>query len=120
MKDRMKDTSGLVNNQEEKKVDIKNPTGIVVENEDDKKLSNWEKKYVYQTYDKIAAHFSKTRYKPWPKVESFLNSLEDGSIVIDVGCGNGKYLGIENRERLNLIGTDRCENLLTICRDRIE
>jgi ubiquinone/menaquinone biosynthesis C-methylase UbiE len=51
-----------------------------------------EKKYVYDVYDKIAPHFSSTRYKPWPMVVSFLESLETGSIVADVGCGNGKYL----------------------------
>lgn len=27
-----------------------------------------EKKHVYQVYDKIAPHFSHTRYKPWPKI----------------------------------------------------
>ena len=25
-----------------------------------------EKKHVYEVYDKIAPHFSNTRYKPWP------------------------------------------------------
>ena len=28
-----------------------------------------EKKYVYDIYEKIAPHFSSTRYKPWPKIE---------------------------------------------------
>ena len=28
-----------------------------------------ETKYVYETYDAIAPHFSHTRYKPWPKVK---------------------------------------------------
>lgn len=27
-----------------------------------------EKKHVYEVYDKIAPHFSHTRYKPWPKI----------------------------------------------------
>jgi len=52
-----------------------------------------EKEHVYEVYEKIAPHFSNTRYKPWPKVEEFMNSLPPGSIVADVGCGNGKYLG---------------------------
>lgn len=30
-----------------------------------------EKKYVYEVYDKIADHFSNTRYKPWPRVVEF-------------------------------------------------
>jgi len=31
-----------------------------------------EKEHVYDVYDKIAPHFSHTRYKPWPKVKQFL------------------------------------------------
>ena len=61
-------------------------------------------------YDKIAPHFSHTRYKPWPKVAEFLNKLDDGSIVADVGCGNGKYLGV-NKD-LHMVRTDRSQNLL--------
>ena len=56
-----------------------------------------EKEHVYDVYEKIAPHFSNTRYKPWPRVEQFLNSLPQGSIVLDVGCGNGKYLGCNNK-----------------------
>lgn len=44
-----------------------------------------EKKHVYDVYDKIAPHFSHTRYKPWPKVASYLNKLEKGSLNADVG-----------------------------------
>jgi ubiquinone/menaquinone biosynthesis C-methylase UbiE len=53
-----------------------------------------EKQHVYEVYEKIAPHFSHTRYKPWPKIAEHLNSLTEGSIVADVGCGNGKYLGV--------------------------
>lgn len=74
-----------------------------------------EKKHVYEVYDKIAPHFSNTRYKPWPKVCDFLNSLDDASIVADVGCGNGKYLGIN--KQLQMVGTDRSFNLLGCARD---
>ena len=28
-----------------------------------------EKEHVYDVYEKIAPHFSNTRYKPWPRVE---------------------------------------------------
>jgi hypothetical protein len=34
--------------------------------------------------------------------------------VADVGCGNGKYLGIN--ENIFIIGTDRSENLIEICK----
>ena len=44
---------------------------------------------MHGVYNTISSHFSHTRYKPWPKVVEFLESLEDGSWVADVGCGNG-------------------------------
>lgn len=76
-----------------------------------------EKKHVYEVYDKIAPHFSNTRYKPWPLIQKYIDALPVGSLNIDVGCGNGKYLGC-NRQNVFSIGTDRSINLLGICRDR--
>ena len=73
-----------------------------------------EKQHVYEVYEKIAPHFSNTRYKPWPMIVEHLNSLPDGSIVADVGCGNGKYLGVN--PKLHMIGTDRSFNLIGCAR----
>lgn len=52
-----------------------------------------ETTHVHSVYEKIAGHFSETRHKPWPNVMNFVASLDVGSILVDVGCGNGKYLG---------------------------
>ena len=78
--------------------------------------TDMEKQHVYEVYDKIAPHFSNTRYKPWPKIAAYLNSLPDGAIVADVGCGNGKYLGVN--PNLHMIGTDRSFNLISCARQR--
>lgn len=74
-----------------------------------------EKQHVYEVYEKIAPHFSNTRYKPWPKIAAFLNDLPDGSIVADIGCGNGKYLGVNSK--IQMIGTDRSFNLIGCARE---
>lgn len=74
-----------------------------------------EKEFVHATYEHIAEHFSNTRYKPWPKVENFLQGLDQTSLVLDIGCGNGKYL-VSNP--VTRIGTDRTQNLLEICANR--
>ncbi|EKG03914.1 hypothetical protein TCSYLVIO_005026 [Trypanosoma cruzi] len=50
-----------------------------------------EREHVLKVYDAIASHFSSTRYKAWPKVQAFIESLPKYSLVADVGCGNGKY-----------------------------
>jgi ubiquinone/menaquinone biosynthesis C-methylase UbiE len=75
----------------------------------------YERKYVHDTYNKIASHFSATRYRPWPQVESFLKSLSPDSIMVDVGCGNGKNLGISPGISF---GCDICPKLLDIARER--
>lgn len=74
-----------------------------------------EKNYVQDTYDSIATEFSGTRYKKWPKVKAFLEGLPRGSLLLDVGCGNGKYL--DNSSTINL-GCDISHGLLSICRSR--
>lgn len=35
--------------------------------------TDMEKKHVYEVYEKIAPHFSNTRYKPWPKIKKYLD-----------------------------------------------
>lgn len=60
----------------------------------DQEASQLEQEYVHRVYEEIAGHFSSTRHTPWPHIVQFLKSLPNGSIVADIGCGNGKYLGI--------------------------
>ncbi|CUS23446.1 LAQU0S10e00562g1_1 [Lachancea quebecensis] len=69
-----------------------------------------EQQFVHEVYNEIAPHFSQTRYKPWPVVTQFLNQQEVGSIGIDVGCGNGKYLNVN--PNVFIIGSDRSSGLI--------
>jgi ubiquinone/menaquinone biosynthesis C-methylase UbiE len=75
----------------------------------------YEKKYVHDTYNQIANHFSATRYNPWPKVVEFLQNFGSETVMVDVGCGNGKNLGIAQGRN---IGCDICPNLLQIAKDK--
>ncbi|KAM8814834.1 tRNA (carboxymethyluridine(34)-5-O)-methyltransferase ALKBH8 [Rhynchonycteris naso] len=84
--------------------------------ESDKEASQLEQEYVHRVYEEIAGHFSSTRHTPWPHIVEFLKALPSGSVVADIGCGNGKYLGI-NKE-LFMIGCDRSQKLVDICRER--
>lgn len=83
---------------------------------DEKIAARLEQTHVHNVYEKIADHFSDTRHKPWPNILKFLESLDKGSVLVDIGCGNGKYLGI-NKNILN-IGCDRSFSLADVCRDR--
>lgn len=71
---------------------------------------------MYKVYEEIADHFSGTRHSPWPKVKEFLCNLPAGSLVADVGCGNGKYFGVN--PKLITLGSDRSLNLAKICVER--
>ena len=86
-------------------------------NEQPQVATKMEKEHVYDVYEKIAPHFSNTRYKGWPKVEEFINNIPAGSIMADVGCGNGKYLGC-NAQNIFSIGTDRSFGLIDCCKEK--
>jgi ubiquinone/menaquinone biosynthesis C-methylase UbiE len=67
-------------------------------------------------YSPIAKHFDETRYKPWPGVVQFLNSLKPHTSVLDLGCGNGKYLSV--RSDLDLHACDICPELVDIAKTK--
>ncbi|KAL5460467.1 hypothetical protein EMCRGX_G033918 [Ephydatia muelleri] len=75
-----------------------------------------ERDHVHSVYSQIALHFSDTRYKPWPRVEEFIKSQPPGSFIADVGCGNGKYLGLN--PLAYKLGSDICPELVSIARQR--
>lgn len=54
----------------------------------------FENSFVHTVYNQIADHFSSTRHTAWPGVVKFINSLEPYSLLLDIGCGNGKYLNL--------------------------
>lgn len=43
--------------------------------------------------------------QPWPIVERFLKELPSGSVGLDVGCGNGKYLAVN--PHIFIVASDR-------------
>jgi len=63
-----------------------------------------ETEHVQSVYEAIAGHFSDTRYKAWPVVDSFFAGLKPSSVGLDVGCGNGKNMAIRNN--IKTIGLD--------------
>ena len=75
-----------------------------------------EQEYVHDTYQKIAQHFSNTRAYLWKSVKEFLNKVESYSIILEVGCGNGKNLNYR-KDCINL-GCDLCENFCYITNNK--
>lgn len=75
----------------------------------------YEETHVHEVYEAIAPHFSATRHKPWPFVSSFLASQPPGSVGLDVGCGNGKNMGVNHD--VVMLGCDRSAALVTLAKD---
>ncbi|KAI0137305.1 S-adenosyl-L-methionine-dependent methyltransferase [Xylariales sp. AK1849] len=85
------------------------------EAEAEAEAESYEREHVHSVYESIAPHFSATRYKPWPVIASFLLALPAGSVGLDVGCGNGKYLAVN--PDVFVVGSDRSASLARIARD---
>ncbi|RVE52268.1 hypothetical protein evm_003058 [Chilo suppressalis] len=88
------------------------------ENIEDTVATNLEELHVHQVYERIAGHFSRTRHKPWPRVVEFMRNVPTGSVVLDLGCGNGKNI-LPRTDILQIAG-ERSEGLLRECRQRVE
>ncbi|GHJ85220.1 hypothetical protein NliqN6_1622 [Naganishia liquefaciens] len=77
-----------------------------------------EQRTVHDVYEQIAPHFSATRYKPWPVISRFLSEVPPGSLGLDSGAGNGKYLPVlrTSSEGSVMVALDRSLGLLEFAR----
>lgn len=73
----------------------------------------FEDENVCDIYNKISGHFDKTRYHSWPKIEEFSKIFSKGSLIADVGCGNGRNCKLRNDCIFH--GYDNCEGFVNIC-----
>ena len=76
--------------------------------------SLFELNNVHQVYEIISEHFDKTRYHTWPIIDKFIKSFNKGSLIGDIGCGNGRNCLV--RDDCKFIGTDISESLVNICK----
>jgi SAM-dependent methyltransferase len=68
---------------------------------------------VKEVYNKIASHFDVSRQRIWGSVRTFLNNVPPNSLVLDVGCGNGKNMLY--RKDLVFVGIDNSSEQIKIC-----
>lgn len=69
-----------------------------------------------QLYNQIAKVFDVTRVRIWPCVRNFIDGLKSDSIVLDIGCGNGKNMAI--RSDIICKGIDLSDELVKICKTK--
>jgi len=73
-------------------------------------------KTVSNFYKHNAENFSKTRNNPWPATKAFLDSIDSGDSVLDIGCGNGRNLFY--RSDIEITGLELSEELCQIVKSR--
>lgn len=78
------------------------------------------KSQLIETFDEIAPHFDITRYKPWPESKRFISTLPKKSMVLDLGCGNGRNSIYLAKEGMNVIGLDFSRGLIKIAKNKLE
>jgi alkylated DNA repair protein alkB family protein 8 len=72
------------------------------------------------TWDAIAESFDHTRKKPWKQCLDFIEFLDASSLVIDLGCGNGRHLIPCAQHCKMVIGFDISKNLLSIAEKKAQ
>ena len=75
-------------------------------------MDKLEKESVYDTYQKIAEHFSNTRHYVWPYTKKYIEAIPINSKVADIGCGNGRNMF---RKDLEWSGMDFCDKFVELC-----
>ena len=78
-------------------------------------ISNIEEYKVKNIYDIIASHFNNTRVYTWKWLDDFMYSLSKNSVILDIGCGNGRNMNFNN---YHFIGLDNCNKFLKICNNK--
>ena len=75
-----------------------------------------EIEYVQKPYNTISNHFDKTREYLWKAIKEFIKDIDDSSLLLDAGCGNGKNMLIKNN--INSFGFDFSEGNNLICKKK--
>jgi len=73
------------------------------------KTPDCERDYVHAVYDAVAVQWHHTRGRRgvlWPSTVHFLQKISKGSVVADIGCGDGKYFPAIWESGSYVIGTD--------------
>lgn len=70
-------------------------------------------------YNVIAEHFSQTRYVMWKEFDDFARHIKDSDKVLDLGCGNGRFLHYIAKKKIEYVGLDISEQLIKLASWRV-
>jgi len=71
-------------------------------------------------YDNQAKDFSLTRSFIWPEFEGLVKFFEKGDRVLDLGCGNGRFIDLFNQldKKIDYHGIDNSARLIGLARQK--
>ncbi|MCD6471014.1 class I SAM-dependent methyltransferase [bacterium] len=69
-------------------------------------------------YKTIAENFSGTRAYLWPELLRFEEYVKEGDKVLDLGCGNGRFYELFKNKKVEYIGVDNCQKLISLARKK--
>jgi len=76
---------------------------------------------VKSNYEEIAEEFHHTRMKNWQplwgEMVKFTQTVEDGSRVLDLGCGNGRLLNALTKKNISYTGIDNSAGIIKHARE---
>jgi len=76
-------------------------------------------KKTIQDYNLIAEEFSRTRERIWPEMRFLFDEyLIPREKILDIGCGNGRFLEIFKEKKVDYFGVDSSERLIEIAKKR--
>lgn len=65
-----------------------------------------------KTYDDVAGEFSASRAKFWDELAFLAKHIKPGDRVLDIGCGNGRFLPLVKERGGQYVGVDYSEGLI--------
>jgi ubiquinone/menaquinone biosynthesis C-methylase UbiE len=69
-------------------------------------------------YDQMAEKFSHTRKNFWGDLAFIADYVTDGDKILDYGCGNGRLLEILKNKKIEYVGVDISQKLISLAKEK--
>jgi ubiquinone/menaquinone biosynthesis C-methylase UbiE len=73
-----------------------------------------------EDYKQIAENFNHTRKYLWKDFEKLDQYVKDGDVILDLGCGNGRFFELFKTKKINYFGVDNCEELIKKAKEKYQ
>ncbi len=69
-----------------------------------------------ESYNQMAGEFSASRARFWDELTVLAEHAHEGAAVLDIGCGNGRFYSLVQKQKAHYTGIDNSEGLLSEAR----